>query len=150
MNISENTRALALRAEEALREQFDHIDKIARIGTEKVLDVFREMRVSESMFAETTGYGYGDRGRDAIDEIAAKIFGAEAGFMRPSILSGTHALTVGLFGLLRPGDTMLSVTGIPYDTLRGVIGIGEGAEEGSGSLKDYGVTYEQMEFNAEG
>ena len=150
MNISENTRALALRAEEALREQFEHIDKIARIGTEKVLDVFREMRVSESMFAETTGYGYGDRGRDAIDEIAAKIFGAEAGFMRPSILSGTHALTVGLFGLLRPGDTMLSVTGIPYDTLRGVIGIGEGAEEGSGSLKDFGVTYEQMEFNAEG
>ena len=150
MNISENTRALAMRAEGALKEQFEHIDIISRICTEKVLDVFREMRVSESMFAATTGYGYGDRGRDAIDEIAAKIFGAEAGFMRPSILSGTHALTVGLFGLLRPGDTMLSVTGIPYDTLRGVIGIGEGAEEGHGSLKDFGVDYEQMEFNSEG
>ncbi len=150
MNISENTRALALRAEEALREQFEHIDRISRVCTEKVLDVFREMRVSESMFAATTGYGYGDRGRDAIDEIAAKIFGAEAGFMRPSILSGTHALTVGLFGLLRPGDIMLSVTGIPYDTLRGVIGIGESSDEGSGSLKDFGVTYEQMEFNCEG
>ncbi len=150
MNISENTRALALRAEAALREQFEHIDNISRICTEKVLDVFREMRVSESMFAATTGYGYGDRGRDAIDEIAAKIFGAEAGFMRPSILSGTHALTVGLFGLLRPGDIMLSVTGIPYDTLRGVIGIGESSDEGSGSLKDFGVTYEQMEFNCEG
>ena len=150
MNISESTRALALRAESALREQFEHIDNISRICTEKVLDVFRDMRVSESMFAATTGYGYGDRGRDAIDEIAAKIFGAEAGFMRPSILSGTHALTVGLFGLLRPGDTMLSITGIPYDTLRGVIGIGDSAEEGSGSLKDFGVDYEQMEFNADG
>lgn len=150
MNISDSTRALALRAEEALKEQFEHIDKISRVCTEKVLDVFREMRVSESMFAASTGYGYGDRGRDAVDEIAAKIFGAEAGFMRPSILSGTHAIAVGLFGLLRPGDIMLSVTGIPYDTLRGVIGIGESYEEGSGALRDFGIEYEQMEFNAEG
>ena len=150
MNISDSTRALALRAEEALKEQFEHIDKISRVCTEKVLDVFREMRVSESMFAASTGYGYGDRGRDAVDEIAAKIFGAEAGFMRPSILSGTHAIAVGLFGLLRPGDIMLSVTGIPYDTLRGVIGIGESYEVGSGALRDFGIEYEQMEFNAEG
>ncbi len=150
MVISDNTRALALEAEKALSEQFAHIDEVSRICTERVLDVFREMRVSESMFAATTGYGYGDRGRDAIDEIAAKIFGAEAGFMRPSILSGTHALTVGLFGLLRPGDTMLSVTGVPYDTLRGVIGIAEGGADGSGSLKDFGIDYEQIEFKADG
>ena len=150
MVLSDKTRKLALEAEKALSEQFDHIDEVSRICTERVLDVFREMRVSESMFAATTGYGYGDRGRDAIDEIAAKIFGAEAGFMRPSILSGTHALTVGLFGLLRPGDTMLSITGVPYDTLRGVIGIAEGGADGSGSLKDFGVDYEQIEFRSDG
>ena len=148
MQISESTRALALAAERELSHIFEDIDRIAREGTERVLDIFREERVSEGMFAASTGYGYGDSGRDAIDRIAAKIFGAEAGFMRPSIISGTHALTVGLFALLRPGDVMLSVTGDPYDTLREVIGM-DGAN-GDGSLADFGVEYAGVEFTPDG
>lgn len=144
MVISEKLRALGIEAEKELAEVFKKIDDISLRNTEKVLDVFREERVSESMFAASTGYGYGDAGRDAIDIIATRIFGAEAGFMRPSILCGTHALTVGLFGLLRPGDTMLSLTASPYDTLREVIGL-EG-EAGNGSLADYGVNYAQVEL----
>ena len=148
MQISENTRRMAKEAEIALRGIFDDIDEIARTGTERVLDVFREERVSEGMFAASTGYGYGDTGRDAIDRIAAKVFGAEAGFMRPSILSGTHALTIGLFALLRPGDVMLSITGAPYDTLREVIGM-DGAN-GDGSLADFGVDYADVDFAPDG
>ncbi|MBE6560604.1 MAG: hypothetical protein E7662_05720 [Ruminococcaceae bacterium] len=148
MQISEKTRALAREAEIALAPIFADIDEISRAGTERVLDIFREERVSEGMFAASTGYGYGDSGRDTIDRIAAKIFGAEAGFMRPSIISGTHALTIGLFALLRPGDVMLSVTGAPYDTLREVIGM-DGAN-GDGSLADFGVEYAGVEFTPEG
>ena len=144
MNISEKTRKTAEAAEAALSDIFREINENARICTERVLDVFREMRVSESLFAATTGYGYGDRGRDTIDKIAAAVFGAPAGFMRPSILSGTHAITVGLFGLLRPGDVMLSVTGTPYDTLRDVLGIT--GKEGEGSLRDFGVEYAEVPF----
>lgn len=139
MFISEKMRALGREAELALAPVFKDIDETACANTERVLDVFREERVSESMFAPSTGYGYGDAGRDAIDRITAKLFGGEAGFMRPAIICGTHALTIGLFGLLRPGDVMLSVTGTPYDTLREVIGL-EG-KSGGGSLADFGVTY---------
>lgn len=142
MIISEKMRALGTEAEEALKSVFKRIDETALINTERVLDVFREERVSEAMFAPSTGYGYGDMGRDAIDVIAGKLFGGEAGFMRPSIICGTHALTVGLFGLLRPKDTMLAITGTPYDTLREVIGI-EG-EKGAGSLADFGVKYDEV------
>ena len=148
MQISEKTRALAREAEIALAPIFADIDEIARIGTERVLDIFREERVSEGMFAASTGYGYGDSGRDAVDRIAAKIFGAEAGFMRPAIISGTHALTIGLFALLRPGDVMLSITGSPYDTLREVIGM-DGAN-GDGSLADFGVEYAGVDFTPAG
>jgi len=148
MQISSTTRALALEAERALADIFLDIDEIARANTERVLDAFREERVSEGMFAASTGYGYGDAGRDAIDRIAARLFGAQAGFMRPSIISGTHALTVGLFALLRPGDVMLSVTGSPYDTLREVIGM-DGAN-GDGSLADFGVQYDGVEFTPDG
>ncbi len=148
MNISNETRLLCQQAEEALSEQFAHIESVSRICTERIMDIFREERVNESMFAATTGYGYGDRGRDAIDIIAARVFGGEAGFMRPSILSGTHAISIGLYGLLRPGDIMLSVTGAPYDTLRGVIGIGD--NKGQGSLDEFGVEYRQIEFNDKG
>jgi len=148
MNLSKETRALARQAELALADIFADIDEIARAGTERVLDVFREERVSEGMFAASTGYGYGDTGRDTIDRIAAKIFGAEAGFMRPFIISGTHALTIGLFALLRPGDVMLSVTGSPYDTLREVIGM-DGAN-GDGSLADFGVQYDDVDFTPAG
>ena len=133
-----------------MRGVFRRIDRIARANTEHVLDCFREAQVSESLFAPSTGYGYGDVGRDRIDGLAAAVFRAPAGFMRPSLLSGTHTLTVMLFGVLRPGDIMLSVTGVPYDTILPVIGIdGEGrpldrpVESGisEGSLRDWGVEF---------
>lgn len=142
MVISEKLRALGTQAEKELADVFKRIDETSLINTEKVLDAFRAEQVSEAMFAPSTGYGYGDFGRDAIDRIAAKIFGAESAFMRPSVLCGTHALTIGLFALLRPGDTMLSVTGAPYDTLKEVIGADGG--NGDGSLADFGVNYREV------
>ena len=145
MQISDNIRALADRAERDMADIFRDIDNISRINTEHVLDVFRECEVSEALFAASTGYGYGDRGRDMIDTLAAKVFRAKSGFMRPSLLSGTHTITVALFGILRPGDIMLSVSGTPYDTLLDVIGIGS-APAGEGSLIDWGVTFEKIEL----
>lgn len=139
MQISPEIRALALEAEEQLQEAFAHIDAVSRKNTEHVLDCFREAEVSESLFTSSTGYGYGDRGRDAIDALTASIFRAEAGFMRPSLTSGTHTITVALFGLLRPGDWMYSLTGNPYDTLLEVVGIL--GENGNGSLRDFGVSF---------
>ena len=109
MRISEKTRLSAQAAEAALADVFRDIDEVSRRCTEHVLDVFRENRVSESMFAPSTGYGYGDRGRDVIDKVTAEIFGAPAGFMRPSIMCGTHALTIALFGLLRPGENEIEL-----------------------------------------
>lgn len=150
MQISEKTRLSAQAAEAALADVFRDIDEVSRRCTEHVLDVFRENRVSESMFAPSTGYGYGDRGRDVIDKVTAEIFGAPAGFMRPSIMCGTHALTIALFGLLRPGDVMLSVTGEPYDTLHDVIGIGKNGNAGMGSLGDFGIEYAQVPFTKDG
>ena len=133
---------LAEEAEIALEDRFRQIDRVARAGTEKVLAAFREERVDTGMFESTTGYGYDDRGRDTLDRIYARVFGAERAFVRHSILSGTHALTVGLFGLLRPGDTLLAITGKPYDTLDEVIGIS--GERGRGSLMDFGVRYREI------
>lgn len=148
MMISDKLRALGAEAERELGGIFADIDRISGINTEKVLDAFREAEISESHFAPSTGYGYGDRGRDAVDATATRIFGGEAGFMRPSIISGTHALTVGLFALLRPGDVMLSVTGRPYDTLTEVIGID--GKNGDGSLADFGVKYREIPMTADG
>ncbi len=123
------------------------IDETTDYNQQKMLSAFIEAGVSESHFVASTGYGYGDRGRDALDLVYAKAFGAEDALVRHNFVSGTHALTVALFGVLRPGDTILSVTGIPYDTLRGVIGI---TGDGNGSLKEFGVKYEQLELKADG
>ncbi len=124
------------------------IDEIALVNTEKVLDAFRRHRVAANFFDGTSGYGYDDRGRDELDLIWAEVFGTEAALVRSQIVSGTHALTVGLFGLLRPGDVMLSVAGKPYDTLEEVIGLV--GEPGNGSLKDFGVSYDQVDLTADG
>ena len=147
MIISERIRNIAKDAEREMRDIFADIDRIAEENTERVLDAFREAQISESHFTPSTGYGYGDRGRDAIDAVAARIFRAEAGFMRSSVISGTHALTVGLFGLLRPRDTLLSITGKPYDTLESVVGT-DGS--GDGSLRDFGVDYEEIPMAEDG
>ena len=131
-------------AEEKLDKIFKQFDKTAYKNTVKIMEAFSRHRVDESCLKGTTGYGYGDKGRDTLDEIWAEVFGAERAFVRHNIVSGTHALTIGLFGILRPGDIMLSVTGKPYDTLDEVIGI-NGAD-GTGSLADFGVEYRQVDM----
>ena len=123
---------------------FKRVEDIAFYNQKKVMDAFREYKVSDSYFAGTSGYGYDDKGREMLDKIYARVFDAEDAFVRHNIVSGTQTLAIGLFGLLRPGDTLLSVTGKPYDTLEEVIGIR--GEEGTGSLKDFGVNYHQIEM----
>lgn len=151
MQISTFSRELANAAESALAPTFAKIDQTARTNTEHVLDCFKSCGVSESFFTPSTGYGSGDRGRDALDKLAAEVFRAEAGFIRPSLLSGTHTLAVALYGILRPGDIMLSVTGRPYDTLTKVLGLDQTGDEkpqisSEGSLRDLGVDYRQLEL----
>ena len=131
-------------AEENLAPVFRRIDDIAQFNTEKVMNAFREERVSDACFNSSSGYGYDDRGREVLDRVYARAFGTEAAIVRPHIVNGTHALTIGLFGLLRAGDTLLSVTGKPYDTLDDVIGIS--GNHGYGSLAEYGVNYRQCEM----
>lgn len=137
----------AQKAMELCGERLKEIDRVTEYNQQKMLKAFIEAGVSESHFVGSTGYGYGDRGRDALDAVYAKAFEAEDALVRHNFVSGTHALTVALFGVLRPGDTMLSVTGMPYDTLRGVIGL-EG--NGAGSLKEFGIKYEQVDFQKDG
>ena len=142
MEFSERLINLGAEAEAALASHYARIDRISFENTARVLDAFREHRVSDTMFLPATGYGYGDRGRDTLDQIWADVFGTEAALVRHNLVSGTHALAVGLFGLLRPGDIMLSVTGRPYDTLDEVIG----GRRGEGSLADFGIEYKQIEL----
>lgn len=148
MQYSNQILELAAKAEKDLAPHFERIDRISFENTRRVMDAFREFRVSDSMFGSTSGYGYDDRGRDTLDEIWANVMGAEAAFVRQQIVSGTQALTIGLFGLLRPGDLMLSVAGKPYDTLEEVIGIV--GTPGDGSLRDFGVDYAQVELTEAG
>ena len=121
---------------------FKQIDEICEYNTAKVLKALQENRISDMHFGTTTGYGYGDVGRDTIEKVFAKCLGAEDALVRNQFISGTHALTIALFAMLRPGDTMLSINGKPYDTLDSVIGI----EENASSLKSYGIKYEQIDL----
>ncbi len=148
MQFSEKIWQLTAEAEAALAPHFAHIDRVSFENTQKVMDAFREHRVAMTMFDGTSGYGYDDRGRDVLDEIWAEVMGAEAALVRHQIVSGTHALCVGLFGILRPGDVMLSVAGKPYDTLEEVIGIS--GEAGNGSLKDFGIDYDVVDLKTSG
>ena len=141
---------IRLAAEQALElaaPQFCRIDQATEYNQCKMLKAFIDHGVSESHFSSSTGYGYDDRGRETIDKVFAQAMGAEDSLVRHNFMSGTHALTVALFGVLRPGDVMLSVTGLPYDTLRGTIGI-TGA--GTGTLKDFGIRYEQVDLLPDG
>ena len=132
-------------AETALKDQFARIEAIEEHGTRRILKAFQEHMVAYRHFAPTTGYGYDDVGRDNLERIFADLFGTQAAIVRPQIVSGTHAISLCLFGLTLPGDHILSATGTPYDTLEGVIGWGEG-EAPVGSLKEMGVTYSQVEL----
>ena len=140
-----NTLAEEARAEAATA--FARIDDIADYNQQKVLSAFINHRVSEAHFVPTTGYGYGDRGREVLEEVFAEVLGAEDALVRHSILCGTHAITVALFGVLRPGDVLLAATGAPYDTLLGVIGADK---ESDGSLAEYGVGYREVPLGADG
>lgn len=144
MNFDEKLLALADEADEALRPRFEAIARVSRENTARVLSAFAAHRVDAACFGSTDGYGYDDRGRDTLDAVFAQVMGAEAAFVRHSIVSGTHALTIGLFGLLRPGNILLSAAGKPYDTLSEVIGLA--GEAGNGSLADFGVSYRQIEM----
>ena len=129
-------------AEEQIKKQFEKIDKIAQKNSLKVLNAFQNNKVAEVHFQSTTGYGYGDIGRDTIEKIYCDIFKAEDSIVRSQFISGSHALTVTLFALLRPGDTFMSITGKPYDTLDSVIGF----NNNKSSLKSYNINYEQVDL----
>ena len=142
LGISEKIENLSNEVEEEIKEEFKKIENISTYNSLKVLKAFKDNNISEMHFNSTTGYGYGDIGRDTIEKVYSQIFKTEDALVRNQFISGTHALTVALFGMLRPNDTMLSITGIPYDTLCTVIGI----EENKSSLKSYGINFEQIEL----
>ena len=137
-----DNRKLVLESEKEIKGQLDKIDEVALINSEKVLNAFQEECVMESDFNETTGYGYNDQGRDKIERIFAKVFKAEKAVVRGQFISGSHALNVVFFALLRPNDLLLSITGKPYDTLDEVIGI----KDNNSSLKSFGVKYDQIDL----
>lgn len=139
--------ALAQEAENEIRSQFERIDRIAQLNSLKVMQAFQDNKVSDSCFAGTTGYGYDDVGREVLDKVYAQIFCTDAALVRIGFVNGTHALSAALFAMLKPGDTLLSATGLPYDTLRNAIGI-EG--DCHGSLKFYGINYAQVDLKADG
>ncbi len=139
--IDERLIKLAEKQEEKYAEVFKSIEKISEYNQYKVLKAFINNSVSESHLLASTGYGYGDRGRDTLEQLFAEVMGAEASLIRHNFVSGTHTLTVALFGLLRPNDAMLCLTGRPYDTLIGVLGIDKHSD---GSLKDFGISYNEV------
>lgn len=138
---------MAEEAEKEIHEVFRRIDAAAERNTRKVMEAFQDNRVSDSCFAGTTGYGYDDLGRETLDKIYAQVFGAEAALVRINFVNGTHALTAAMFATVKPGDTILAATGMPYDTLRSAIGISGSCH---GSLKFYGIDYAQVDLRADG
>ena len=142
-NISENVLDLVNQAEEDVKDKFSKLDDITALNQYKVLKAFQKNRVSDMHFAWNTGYGYDDAGREVTEKIFADIFHTEAALVRTQIVNGTHALALTLSGILRPGDKIIYVSGRPYDTLEEVIGV---RGENMGSLKEYGVKYDQVEL----
>ncbi|MGL4761916.1 MAG: aminotransferase class I/II-fold pyridoxal phosphate-dependent enzyme [Sarcina sp.] len=143
-NLKDETVNLYDRAMNDVIESFKTYDDIREYNQIKVLNAFQNNRVSDTHFTNSTGYGYGDIGRDTLDLVYAEIFKCEKALVRPHFVSGTHAIGAALFGNLRPGDTMLAATGSPYDTLHTLIGINK--NERVGSLKEYGVSYKQVDL----
>lgn len=145
MNYDKKIIALSDEADLFLKEQFDYINSVSLLNTKKVLEAFKKNRVSQSAFIPSTGYAYGDRGRETLDSVFADVFGAESALVRHNFVNGTHAIATALFALLRPGDTMLSVTGTPYDTLHEVIF----GNSGQGSLKEFGINYKEVPIDTD-
>lgn len=144
--IDERLEHLSDEVKQQLKPIFEQIDATTEYNQQKMLSAFIKNGVSESHFAASTGYGYDDRGRETLERVFADAMGAEDALIRHNFVSGTHTLTVALFGVLRPGDTVLCVTGTPYDTIQYAFGI----KEASGSLKEFGVNYEQIDLKADG
>ncbi|MBQ9014324.1 MAG: methionine gamma-lyase family protein [Bacilli bacterium] len=142
LNISSKTIDAVNFCEKEVKEEFNKIDELCDLNSIKVLNAFNKNNISEVHFNSTTGYGYGDIGRDAIENVFADVLGGEDALVRSQFISGSHALTVALFAYLRPGDIMLSISGLPYDTLHEVIGI----KENKSSLKSFGIKYEQIDL----
>lgn len=146
LGISQNVLEFGKKIEKGLKERFDKIDENAEYNQMKVIKAMQDNRVSDIHFAATTGYGYNDLGRDTLEAVYASVFHTESALVRPNLISGTHALSIALSGNLRPGDELLSPAGKPYDTLEEVIGI----RESTGSLKEYGVCYRQVDLLPDG
>ncbi len=140
--INSKAKELVLKAEENLKEEFKKIDELCDLNSLKALNAFNKNNITEAHFNSTTGYGYDDMGRDAIERVFADVLGAEDALVRSQFISGSHALCVALFAYLRPNDVMLSITGTPYDTLHEVIGI----KENKSSLKSFGVKYDEIDL----
>ncbi len=145
--MNEDILKMSDRAEKRCTERFRQIDQTAQENTRRVLESFRSHRVAEACFSGTTGYGYDDLGRETLDQIYAELLGTESALVRIGFVNGTHALTTALFALAKPGETILSLTGLPYDTLQEAIGI---RGNGFGSLKFYGIEYQQVELDING
>jgi cystathionine beta-lyase family protein involved in aluminum resistance len=143
----ENLRPIVEQVENQIAETHKEIDAKIEMNQFRVLESFQKHRVSDSHFIPTTGYGYDDIGRDTLEKVYADVFGGEAGLVRPQIISGTHAISIALFGVLRPGDELLYITGKPYDTLEEIVGI---RGNGVGSLKEFGITYDSASLTADG
>ncbi len=148
LNINKKILEYIRAAEEELKDSFEKMDDMTEYNQYKVLGALQKNRLSDKHFSWNTGYGYNDAGRETTEQIFADLFGTEDAIVRPIIVNGTHALSLTLTGILRPGDEMIYCTGKPYDTLEQVIGIK--GNPGDGSLKDFGVVYKQVELKPDG
>lgn len=147
MRMSDEMKATASVIERKIADQHQHIDQLIDENQWKVIDAFQKNKVSDFHFSDSTGYGYDDRGREVLEQLYADVFGAEAALVRPHLVSGTHTISTVLFGLLRPGDHLLYITGRPYDTLHKVIGE---PDDGTGSLRDLNIEYDEVDLLANG
>jgi len=147
VKFSQDLLDLSQQIEMNIADRVREIDRIVDVNQWKVIDAFQKYQVSDYHFANSTGYGYNDRGREVLDEVYAEVFGAESALVRPHFASGTHTISAALFGVLRPGDELLYITGRPYDTLHKVIGQ---AGDGTGSLRDFGIGYGEVALTEEG
>src|SRR5690606_22025053 len=135
------------KVEKQIEPMIKEIEKIAEWNQYRVLKSFQKHQVSESHFIPSTGYGYDDLGRDTLEKVYADCFGAEKALVRPQIISGTHAIAIALYGVLRPGDELVYITGDPYDTLEEIVGI---RGDGNGSLKEFGIGYQSVPLTKDG
>jgi cystathionine beta-lyase family protein involved in aluminum resistance len=143
LTYGEILQPIVTEVEQQIKQIHEGIDERIDSNQFRVLKSFQDFKVSDSHFNPSTGYGYDDYGRDTLEKIYAQVFGAEAGLVRPQIISGTHAISIALFGVLRPGDELLYITGKPYDTLEEIVGL---RGNGSGSLKEFGITYQSVDL----